>query len=200
VADDHQVESSVKPLQDAVPLFLGVSDVGSIMQRHKVFVQAYINNLFNATQAAVSAGYSPNTANVQGARLLHNAHVQQLLKEVGVECPKEEISADAETVKAHLIRSITHGLKTKLNERGQVEADWLSMSADDMACIKHITYGKNGEPIIHFHDRDKAAELLGRHFGMFVDRRELTGKDGQPLIPPTVTVNFVPKKKEDENV
>lgn len=32
-------------------------------------------------------------------------------------------------------------------------------------------------------DRGKALENVARHLGMFVDRREITGKDGTPLIP-----------------
>ena len=39
------------------------------------FVREYLND-FNATQAAIRAGYSPKGASVQGARLLANAKVQ----------------------------------------------------------------------------------------------------------------------------
>lgn len=32
-------------------------------------------------------------------------------------------------------------------------------------------------------DKVKALELLGRHLGIFLDKSELTGKDGAPLMP-----------------
>lgn len=40
-------------------------------------------------------------------------------------------------------------------------------------------------------DRDKALENVARHLGMFVDKTEVTGKDGQPLVPQAVRVEFV---------
>lgn len=43
------------------------------------FVSEYLVDL-NATQSAIRAGYSPNTAQVQGARLLTNAMVQAEIK------------------------------------------------------------------------------------------------------------------------
>lgn len=45
-----------------------------------VFVREYLLTL-NATQAAVSAGYSPNTAGSQGARLLKNAKVATAIEQ-----------------------------------------------------------------------------------------------------------------------
>ena len=43
--------------------------------RQQRFVREYLTD-FNATQAAIRAGYSPKGASVQGARLLVNAKVQ----------------------------------------------------------------------------------------------------------------------------
>jgi hypothetical protein len=45
-------------------------------ERRRAFVQAYIVNGHNATQAAIAAGYSPKGARVQGLRLLTNDNVQ----------------------------------------------------------------------------------------------------------------------------
>ena len=36
---------------------------------------------------------------------------------------------------------------------------------------------------VRFWDRIRALELLGRHFGMFSDRVEVTGRNGEPLLP-----------------
>ena len=33
------------------------------------------------------------------------------------------------------------------------------------------------------YDKKAALEALGKEIGMFVDRKEFTGKDGQPLVP-----------------
>lgn len=44
--------------------------------KQKAFVEAYLANGFNATQAAITAGYSKKTARSQGARLLTNVDIQ----------------------------------------------------------------------------------------------------------------------------
>jgi len=49
--------------------------------RHRLFAREFVANGFNATQAAVSAGYSTNTAASQGARLLRDAKVQEYVRE-----------------------------------------------------------------------------------------------------------------------
>jgi hypothetical protein len=66
---------------------------GTAARRH-AFVQAYIANGHNATQAAIAAGYSPKGARVQGLRLLTNDNVQTELATLA------EKAADAADVKA----------------------------------------------------------------------------------------------------
>jgi len=43
--------------------------------RRKLFIEAYLTNGGNASQAAIAAGYSPHTAGVTGSRLLKHAEV-----------------------------------------------------------------------------------------------------------------------------
>lgn len=52
---------------------------GSAEQRRKLFVEALLSNGENVTQAALAAGFSPNSAASQGSRLLKNAKIRQLL-------------------------------------------------------------------------------------------------------------------------
>lgn len=51
------------------------------------FVKEYLIDL-NATQAAIRAGYSPKTANEQGARLLANVSVQEAIAKAMAERSK----------------------------------------------------------------------------------------------------------------
>lgn len=44
-----------------------------------LFINEYIKNGGNATQAAIAAGYSPKTAHSQASRLLKSVEVQQYL-------------------------------------------------------------------------------------------------------------------------
>ena len=45
--------------------------------KQQAFVEAYCCNGFNATQAAITAGYSEKTAKEQGHRLLTNVHIKE---------------------------------------------------------------------------------------------------------------------------
>lgn len=51
----------------------------STEQRRSLFIEAYLSNNENATQAALDAGFSPKSAASQGSRLLKNAKVKQEL-------------------------------------------------------------------------------------------------------------------------
>lgn len=45
--------------------------------KQQAFVEAYCCNGFNATKAAITAGYSEKTAKEQGHRLLTNVHIKE---------------------------------------------------------------------------------------------------------------------------
>lgn len=53
--------------------------------RKRLFVEAYLSNGGNATNAALTAGFSPKTAASQGARLLKHVETTRLLDERQVE-------------------------------------------------------------------------------------------------------------------
>lgn len=48
-----------------------------LSQKQRIFVKEYLANKFNATQAAIAAGYSEKTAKSQASRLLTNVNVQK---------------------------------------------------------------------------------------------------------------------------
>lgn len=49
--------------------------------RRKLFIEAYLTNGGNASQAAIAAGYSPHTAGVTGSRLLKHVEVLAQLQQ-----------------------------------------------------------------------------------------------------------------------
>lgn len=54
-----------------------------LTDKQKKFVEEYLIDL-NATQSAIRAGYSPKTANEQGARLLANVSIQEAISKATV--------------------------------------------------------------------------------------------------------------------
>ena len=63
-----------------------------LTDKQKKFVEEYLIDL-NATQSAIRAGYSPKTANEQGARLLANVSIQEAIAESMAETTTENYSS-----------------------------------------------------------------------------------------------------------
>lgn len=111
-------------------------------ERQKRFCEEYIVDL-NATQAAIRAGYSEKTAASTAARLLRNVKVQKYIAQ----------------------------LQAERGRRLQVTQDDVIKEISDIALLPldddNVLSG-----IVKVKDKVKALELLGRHFGAFVDKVE----------------------------
>lgn len=120
----------------------------SANDRKARFVEAYLSNGGNATDAALQAGYSPKTADQQGSRLLKDVKISELLESRRAEvCEKLEISTER-----------------VLKERAR-------LSFFDVRKL----FDSNGAPIpIHELDDDSAAAIAGFEF---VEQFEGHGED-----------------------
>lgn len=126
-------------------------------ERQKRFVAEYIKD-YNATQAAIRAGYSERTAYSQGNRLLKNVEVKKAIKELQNEIRKENI-AEAIEVEEFL----------SLAMKGDVE--------EEVVVTENIgDYESRARVIkkqLSARDRIKAAELLGKRYGIFKENVDL---------------------------
>lgn len=75
--------------------------MSELSERQKLFVEYYLANGFNATQAAISAGYSAKTAREQSSKLLTKLNIQ---KAVGKE--QEKTSKKLEITRESLIEEL----------------------------------------------------------------------------------------------
>lgn len=134
--------------------------------KQEAFVQEYLID-FNATQAAVRAGYSSKTAYSIGQRLLKNVEVQEYLEILLAGLESKKI-ADAEEV----LQTLTRILRRE-------ESEYIVVTAK-RRCSR---YDEKGKKVIEEHeepltvpirpkltDVNKAAELLGRRYGLWVDK------------------------------
>lgn len=132
---------------------------------------------FNATQAAIRAGYSPGSARQQGQRLLTNAYI---LAEV--ERRRRELGAtaqvDAERVAAELAAM-------GLYDAAEIGAADLRGPGDLAKLPEHLrrvvvgwSWDRHGNFTPRFADKIRALEVLGKHLGMFNG----TGGDDLPRL------------------
>lgn len=143
--------------------------MADLSSKQMTFVREYLVDL-NATQAATRAGYSPRTANEQGARLLAKASVAEAVQAgMDARAARTEITAD------YVLQSIV----STMERCKQVEpvydrkGDPVMVGTPDGELAQAFTFNAAGVL--------KGAELLGRHLKLFTEKVEHTGKDGGPI-------------------
>lgn len=153
------------------------------------FVEEYLVDL-NATQAAIRAGYSAKTAEWIGPQLLGKTHVAKAVSDaMEVRSKRVHVTQDRIIIELARIAFSDARQVMRWGPDGVELIDSDSLSDDAAALVSEVaqTVTRAGGSIkAKVHDKLKALEMLGRHLGMFKDRTELTGPDGEPLRPPTL--------------
>lgn len=117
--------------------------------KQKRFCDEYLIDC-NATQAVIRAGYSEKTAYSVGQRMLKNVEVRSCIDEQ-LERLHNEKTADAREVLEYLTSVM----------RGEQTEKTLRLIGDGEQTISDIDVSAK--------DRLKAAELIGKRYGMFKD-------------------------------
>lgn len=123
--------------------------------KQKRFCDEYLIDC-NATQAAIRAGYSPKTAYSIGEENLKKPKLKTYIDE-RLEQLHNEKTADAQEVLEYLTSVM----------RGEHTEQTLALCGDGMQEIQDIDVSAK--------DRIKAAELIGKRYGMFKDAVDLGG-------------------------
>lgn len=158
--------------------------MAKLTEKQKRFCEEYLIDL-NATQAAIRAGYSPDTSEAIGSENLRkpqlrariNAAIAERSKRTGVTADRvvRELAKLA-FVNATDVIDTQHGTVLE------------NASREDTACISAVKV-KVGEDFtereIRLCDKTKALELLGKHLGMFSDNVKLSAEARVTIIDDT---------------
>ena len=124
-------------------------------KRHEIFA-GLVANTGNARQAYISAGYSANGADASASKLLKSTKVAARVAELR-EFVIDAVTNIAVTDKAWVISQLIENVK--------------------MAKTPEIVYDNEGaatgEVKLNLPAANKALELIGKEFGMFIDRKEV---------------------------
>jgi len=132
-------------------------------EQKKRFIQEYLVD-YNASQAALRAGYSPKTAHVQGARLIRE--------------PK--IKAEIDAARGKLLKRVELSQEYVIENLREV-AERCMQAAPVKDKKGNPVYIENAQgeivPAYVFNaaSATRAFELLGKHMGMFSDTLKVTG-------------------------
>ena len=122
--------------------------------RQQLFCDEYLVDL-NATQAAIRAGYSENTARQQGAENLAKPYIKSYIAERMAEKEDELIAKQDEVLKY---------LTAVLRGESQSEVVVVEGLGDGMSEAKLLQKAPDEK------ERLKAAELLGKRYGLYTDK------------------------------
>ena len=131
--------------------------MGKLNVKQKMFADEYLVCL-NATESAIKAGYSEKTAYSIGQRLLKKVEVKNYIDEHLKKLESEKI-ADTKEIMESLTRIL----------RGQDQEETIVVEGQGDGVSKARKIKKEVSP----RDRLKAAELLGKRYGLFTDKLQL---------------------------
>ena len=144
-------------------------------KKQKRFIEDYLLDL-NAPQAAIRAGYSPDTAKSIGSENLTKPDIKaQIARAMAERSRRTGVNADRVIMELAKIAFV--------NANDVIDAETATLKPDalpeDTAAIQSVkvkTFGEDGlEREIKMADKLKALELLGKHLGMFRDKLEVSG-------------------------
>lgn len=124
-------------------------------EKQKRFVEEYLIDL-NATQAAIRAGYAEKSAGRNADRLMKNDEIKSSIDAKLAEIQSEK-TAQAQEVMEYLTSVM----------RGEHTEQTLRLVGDGVQEITRIDVSAK--------DRIKAAELLGKRYGLFKDNLSMDG-------------------------
>ena len=147
-----------------------------LTEKQKLFCDYYLIDL-NATQAAIKAGYSKKTARFIGNENLTKPYIQEYIKKRMEEKENDLIASQDEVLK----------YLTRVMRREEMESAVVvtktkttkSIYNEDTKRYDKETIEEENPEVVEFptkvSDSNKAAELLGRRYGIFKDNVNLEG-------------------------
>lgn len=127
--------------------------MAKLTKKQQRFCDEYLIDM-NATQAAIRAGYSKKTAYAMGAENLKKPQIRGLIDEILAKKSKDVVASQDEIL-AYLT--------------GVVRGEETGMTLVGVGQGAQVV--RQEKPTLA--ERTKAAELLGKRYGLFVDKQEV---------------------------
>lgn len=154
--------------------------------RRELFCREYLKGdaggrgQLNGTQAAYRAGYSPDAARQIASDLLAEPEVQERIAELA-EVRNKKLDLDANDIIIELLRMLTSDPLNYVDDKGCVKA-LAEIPVDARRAIKEFHVDTIGSGVVtrttvRFWNKEKAAELLGKHLTLFKDVLQVEGLD-----------------------
>lgn len=152
--------------------------MAKLTAKQERFVEEYLVDL-NATQAAIRAGYSAESAGTIATENMQKPTIRARIDEA-----MAELSRRTGVNQERVIRELARLAFVNAPDVIDIKTATLKedVSEDDTAAIQSVKVKvvsgeiESEEREIKLADKLKALELLGKHFGMFTDKVNLSGE------------------------
>lgn len=170
-----------------------------LTDKQRVFCEEYIID-FNGRQAAIRAGYEPNSASEIASQNLTKLNVQAYLSEL-MQARSERTAITQDRVLAEIARIAFSDIRKAFDENNNL-LDPKSWPDDFAPCVSSIKVtevmkDRNDESDtvswvkeIKLWDKGKQIELAGRHLGMF----EKDNKQKTPMLVGNIAPSYTPEE------
>ena len=152
------------------------ADSDKLTPKQQRFALEYIVD-FNGKQAAIRAGYSPKTAEVQASRLLRNVKVSECVRE-NIEQRTEQIEVNVDRILRELFAGAHLDPLDLFDDSGNLKP-LSGIPAHARRAITSIDFYTQGrgeavQPVCRLKLMDKARclELLGKYKAMWTDKHD----------------------------
>ncbi len=160
--------------------------------KQRCFVDEFMKD-FNAQAAMRRAGYRNSRGGLPSSQLMAAPQVK-----AAIEARLAERRAACELEAQRVVAELSRIAFCDVRELVEWGPDGVALreSADlpdhAAACVAEVSVQKSG-PRLKLHDKVKALELLGKHYGLFTDRlkAEVSGPGGGPIQAQQLVVEFV---------
>ena len=148
--------------------------------RRERFCIEYLKD-WNASAAAIRAGYSPDASRQIGSRLLTNDDIKA---EIG-RIRDEALGTEKEHLKYYVLQNLKKLACSNITDVVTIEDGVVKTKDTDelepevkesIESISETVTQAGGTLSVKMHSKVRALELLGRYAGMFDDKLELSGK------------------------
>ena len=149
--------------------------MAKLTEKQRRFVEEYLVDL-NATQAAIRAGYSVQTADAIGCENLTKPNIQaEISKRMAERSRRTGVNQDR--IVLELAKLAFVKMTDIVDDQGKIKDGTVD---DDLACIESVKYkesasetGSSVEREVKLASKLKALELLGKHLGMWNDKLDV---------------------------
>jgi phage terminase small subunit len=194
--------------RDAFAESRGIKMASTLTAKQAAFVQEYLIDL-NATQAAIRAGYSENTAKEIGCENLSKPNIATAIQDaMAARSERTEITQDqvlreyaklgfSDIRKAVRWGAVPEGRDENGNAEWPVEmVPSMNIDDDTAAAISEVSLTAQGLKI-KMADKKGALDSMARHLGMFNDKVDHTSSDGTMTPRPAIGADLTSLSDEE---